>query len=188
MNWRRVMLVASSALLLLGACDEEEMRTQPRAGPFDQSPLFWNGSAARPWPDGAVPRTADAYEPDLDGRPAPRPPSDLESLRIGQARFNTFCSPCHGWDGYGDGLIPRHGFPAPPSLHDDPQRSLSDEDLYRVITQGLGKMPPYRDQVVPRERWAVVAYIRALQLSQHARPTDAPEWSGENTPSVGGAP
>jgi mono/diheme cytochrome c family protein len=171
-------IVIFSAAALLAACDEENMRDQPRVDPFDADPLSPYGAAARSWPPGTVARESTPFEADDLGQMAPRPPVTMEFVRLGQDRFNTFCAPCHGRSGYGEGMIPRHTFPKPPSLHDPEQRTLSDEDVYRIITQGLGKMPPYADQVAPEERWAVVAYVRALQRSQHDGVEDAPEWDG----------
>jgi len=89
-------------------------------------------------------------------------------LQRGQERFEIYCAPCHGRSGNGDGMIVRRGFPAPPSYHTDRLRNAPDSHFYQVISNGYGVMYPYADRVDPRDRWAIVAYIRALQLSQHA--------------------
>jgi hypothetical protein len=89
-------------------------------------------------------------------------------LRRGEERYNIYCSPCHGGSGDGAGMIAQRGFPAPPSFHTDKLRNAPDGHFYRVITNGYGVMYPYADRIVPADRWAIVAYIRALQLSQHA--------------------
>lgn len=94
------------------------------------------------------------------------------TYRIGRERYDIFCAPCHGTAGYGDGMVVRRGFPEPPSYHTDRLRQAPDRHFYDVISHGYGAMYPYADRLRPDERWSVVAYIRALQLSQHA-PTSA---------------
>jgi mono/diheme cytochrome c family protein len=89
-------------------------------------------------------------------------------LQRGRERFGIYCAPCHGALGDGDGMIARRGFPHPPSYHLDRLRSAPDRHFYDVITNGYGVMYPYADRVAPEDRWAIVAYIRALQLSQDA--------------------
>ncbi len=97
----------------------------------------------------------------------PLPPT-AALLQRGRERFDIYCAPCHGRSGYGDGMVVRRGFPAPPSYHTDALRHAPDSHFYQVITHGYGVMYPYAARVSPRDRWAIVAYIRALQLSQHA--------------------
>ncbi|HEX7368702.1 MAG TPA: cytochrome c, partial [Rhodanobacteraceae bacterium] len=89
-------------------------------------------------------------------------------LARGQQRFNIYCAPCHSRVGDGDGMIAERGFPHPPSYHTPALRNAPDSHFYKVITDGYGVMYSYADRVSPRDRWAIVAYIRALQLSQHA--------------------
>ena len=96
------------------------------------------------------------------------PPVTVELLARGRERFDVFCAPCHGVAGDGDGFNARRGFPHPPSYHVDRLRTASDAHLYAVIRDGYGAMYPYARRLVPADRLAVVAYIRALQLSQHA--------------------
>jgi mono/diheme cytochrome c family protein len=95
-------------------------------------------------------------------------PITLALLQRGQQRFDIYCAPCHGLSGNGDGMIARRGFPAPPSYHTDHLRKAPDSHFYQVISDGYGVMYPYADRISPHDRWAIVAYIRALQLSQHA--------------------
>jgi mono/diheme cytochrome c family protein len=95
-------------------------------------------------------------------------PVTLALLHRGQERFNIDCAPCHGRSGNGDGMIVKRGFPAPPSYHSARLRQAPDSHFYEVITHGYGVMYPYADRVAPLDRWAIAAYIRALQLSQHA--------------------
>lgn len=96
-------------------------------------------------------------------------------LERGRERFNINCAPCHAESGYGDGMIVRRGFPEPPSYHTDRLRSAANSHFYDVITFGYGIMYPYADRVRPRDRWAIVAYIRALQLSQYGSVDQMPE-------------
>ena len=95
-------------------------------------------------------------------------PITMALLQRGQQRFDIYCAPCHGLSGDGDGMIARRGFPAPPSYHTDHLRNAPDSHFYQVISHGYGVMYPYADRINPHDRWAIVAYIRALQLSQHA--------------------
>lgn len=89
-------------------------------------------------------------------------------LARGRERFNIYCAPCHSVTGDGDGMIARRGFPSPPSYHTDSLRNAPDSHFYQVISNGYGVMYPYADRVAPQDRWAIIAYIRVLQLSQHA--------------------
>jgi mono/diheme cytochrome c family protein len=93
-------------------------------------------------------------------------------LSRGRQRFNIYCAPCHGRAGDGDGMIAQRGFPHPPSYHTAALRNAPDSHFYKVITHGYGVMYPYADRISPHDRWAIVAYIRALQLSQHAPESD----------------
>lgn len=116
---------------------------------------------------------------DAQGRPLPRGgldrpgyanplPLTAALLQRGRERFEVYCAPCHGLAGDGDGMIARRGFPAPPSYHTERLRRAPDSHFYQVITHGYGVMYPYADRVEPRDRWAIAAYIRALQFSRHA--------------------
>lgn len=134
-------------------------------------------------------RAAPVYPVDENGQvkanfePGSPPPSlvpnplpiTLATLERGRERFDIFCSPCHSRAGDGDGMVVRRGFPNPPSYHTDRLRKAPDAHFYGVITNGYGAMYSYADRVDARDRWAIVAYIRALQLSQNARLADVPE-------------
>jgi len=100
------------------------------------------------------------------------PPITMNSLRRGQDRFDIFCAPCHSVTGDGDGMVVRRGFPLPQSLHTAKLRAASDAHLFDVITYGYGVMYPFEDRIAISDRWAIVAYLRALQLSQNARIDD----------------
>jgi mono/diheme cytochrome c family protein len=186
---RRLACIA--ALCLLTGCEgaRQDMVDQPRYKPLAASPLFGDGASARPLPPGAVPHARGAFAGSTGGRAgvgavlsdqkadaaASNPyPVDMRLLRRGQQRYTIYCTPCHSPAGDGDGLVVRRGFPAPPSYHIERLRAAPDRHFYDVITKGYGIMYPYADRVEPADRWAIVAYIRALQLSQHAPVTGLP--------------
>jgi mono/diheme cytochrome c family protein len=175
-----------------------EMYDQPKYKPLTPTSLFADGNSSRPQVPGTIARSAGALAGSSSGRqdavPLPTAPGlsigvdaagrplapDEEPvyanplpitaalLDRGRQRFNIYCAPCHSMAGDGDGMIARRGFPAPPSYHTDRLRNAADSHFYQVITNGYGVMYPYADRIAPQDRWAVVAYIRALQLSQHA--------------------
>ncbi len=101
--------------------------------------------------------------------PAPVTPALLER---GRERYDIYCAPCHSVTGDGDGMAVRRGFPQPSTLHSEKMRNATDTHLYDVITYGYGVMYPFEDRIALRDRWALVAYLRALQLSRHARLAD----------------
>lgn len=109
--------------------------------------------------------TAGAVPPKPYSNPLP---ITAALLARGRNRFNIYCAPCHSRVGDGDGMIVRRGFPAPPSYHTEKLRNAPDSHFYQVITNGYGAMYSYAGRIAPADRWAIVAYIRALQLSQHA--------------------
>jgi mono/diheme cytochrome c family protein len=187
---RRVWILILAGGLLAG-CEraKQDMYDQPRYKTFAASSLFEDGASARTAPAGTQPRARGAFadssggrrgtaavQADLDAaRAQANPyPVDLALLRRGQDRYDIYCLPCHSPAGDGDGLVVRRGFPAPPSFHIERLRSVPDRYIYDVITHGHGVMVPYADRVEPAERWAIVAFVRALQLSQHAAAADLP--------------
>jgi mono/diheme cytochrome c family protein len=103
-----------------------------------------------------------------------KPQVTAELLNRGRVEYDVFCSPCHDRVGTGNGIVVQRGMPRPPSLHDERQRALTDQHLFDVISNGFGAMYAHGDRVRPRGRWAIVAYVRALQLSQHATLDDVP--------------
>jgi hypothetical protein len=151
------------------------MRDQPRVDPLEASSFFQDGLASRPLVKGTVARGQlriddHFYEGKVDGKLAekfPRPVT-VDFLSRGRERFNIFCAACHDRVGTGDGMVVRRGFPRPPSFHTERLRAQPVGDIYDVITNGYGRMPDYRDQIPVADRWAIVAYVRALQLSQYA--------------------
>ncbi|HEY6363697.1 MAG TPA: cytochrome c [Candidatus Binatia bacterium] len=166
---------------LLAAC-RQKMADQPRYEPLVRSTFFEDGRAARPLVEGTVARgelRGDEllYTGKEGGKPAdlfPFPVT-LAVLTRGQQRYNIFCSPCHDRVGTGQGMIVRRGYRAPASFHMDRLRQAPAGYFFDVISNGFGVMPDYAQQVHPEDRWAIVAYIRALQLSQHATLADVPE-------------
>lgn len=168
---RATLLLALTAALLLEGCGDQSMTQQNRYETYTRAALFPDGTEAQPLPAGVV------AQGDLDrAQQASKPPAvDDKLLARGQQRFEIYCSPCHGVVGNGDGMIVRRGFPAPPSYHSARLRAAPAQHFYDVITQGYGVMYSYASRVEPRDRWAIVAYIRALQESQAAKVTDVPE-------------
>ena len=165
----RASLPALCSLALLTAC-RQQMADQPRNGPLTASTFFKDGMSARPLVKGTVPR--GSVEENSLNIPAGGDTFPVlvtqDLLDRGQERFAIFCSPCHGLAGDGNGMVVRRGFPQPPSYHIDRLRTAPLGHFYDVISHGYGLMPSYASQLTPRDRWAVIAYIRALQLSQHA--------------------
>ena len=134
-----------------------------------QVPLQEHLKPVHPILEKDVPRNSDdgagPWVPDLSSLPVQ---VTAATLQHGQERFRIFCTPCHGLTGDGDGIVVQRGFPAPPSYHSERLRTAPNSHFYNVITQGYGAMYPYNDRVPQQDRWAIVAYIRALQLSRHA--------------------
>ena len=174
-----------------------DMQDQPRYKAYKESDFFSDGRASRNLPEGTVARgmlhenkalytgkidnpnpnapvttTTDAsgntlvasFPNDVDEFPVP---VTKELIERGQNRFNIYCIVCHGPLGNGDGMVVRRGFPKPPTYHDDRLRNAPVGHFFDVMTNGWGKMPSYAAQVDPADRWAIVAYIRALQISQN---------------------
>jgi hypothetical protein len=167
---------------LLTGC-RQDMQDQPKFIPLRPSSFFDDGRSERPLVEGTVARghlDADTafYTGKVDGKPVDTFPFPITHavLNRGQDRFNIYCAPCHDRMGTGLGMIVRRGFdhPPPPSYHIDRLRQAPDGYLFDVITNGLGAMPDYAAQINAADRWAIVAYVRALQYSQHASVNDVP--------------
>lgn len=164
----RAAATAIALTLLLAGCDQN-MEVQPKYSEYSPAPLFRAGTLRNP-PEGAVAR--EDLERDAQIKNKPQLTSEL--LQRGQQRFNIFCSPCHGASGDGDGIIVQRGMPGPTSYHAARLRAADDQYLFDVITDGHGAMYSYAARVPPRDRWAIVSYIRALQLARHASIDDVP--------------
>jgi mono/diheme cytochrome c family protein len=176
-------LIAALALLTVVAAGcRQDMHDAPRYDPLEASELFGNGSSARPIVAGTVPRgqlNDDAYlhtGKGPDGLPAAAFPFAIthEDLDRGQERFNVYCSPCHGRTGVGNGMVVQRGYRQAQSLHIDRLRLAPEGYFFDVITNGFGVMPDYRSQIPVEDRWRIIAYVRALQLSRQGVTTDMP--------------
>jgi mono/diheme cytochrome c family protein len=173
---------ATALMLLLAAVGcRQDMHDQPKATPLRPSSFFGDGLSARPLLEGTVAREQVVGDDHLTtGRvngtfvdKFPFPVSGAVMSR-GQDQFNVFCSPCHGRTGAGNGMIVRRGFQAPPALQADRLRGAPVGYFFDAVTNGFGAMPDYRDQIAIRDRWAIVAYVRALQRSAAATIEDVP--------------
>jgi mono/diheme cytochrome c family protein len=165
----RARLLILMGLSCAGAgCERgmHQMYEQPKDLPLAPSTLFADGNSSRPQVPGTVARTAAGASEAPASAASPSVTAGL--LARGRERFDIFCAPCHGLAGQGDGMVARRGYPPPPSFHTDRLRAVSDAALYQTIRDGYGVMYPYADRIAPADRWAIIAYIRALQFSQHA--------------------
>jgi mono/diheme cytochrome c family protein len=165
----RVVPVLCLSLLVSGC--GLSMTEQRKYKTYAPSAFWADGASARPLPDGVV------AEGDLAAANAESAPPDVSPalLARGRERFDIYCAPCHGLAGDADGIIVAHGFPKPPSLHSEHLLAAPAQHIYDTITRGHGVMYSYADRVELRDRWAIVAYIRALQLSRRAVVADVPE-------------
>jgi mono/diheme cytochrome c family protein len=174
-NLRRYHLigVAICCATLLSAC-HRDMYVQPYKRPLEPSQVFPDQAASRPLVANTVSREDPSSQgPDQTGFQNGLLVADLpvpitsDLLARGQERYGIYCAMCHGGDGYGAGIVVQRGFPAPPSFHTDRLRTAPAGHFFDVMTRGYGVMYPYASRVSPEDRWAITAYIRALQLSQH---------------------
>lgn len=181
---RRVpqFMLAVAAVLTLGAC-RQDMYNQPKLKPLAPTKFFNDATSARPLPAHVVARGELDEDPILfrgreaDGTFAATLPVPVtrQLLERGRERYNVFCSVCHAADGAGRGMIVQRGFPPPPTFHLDRLRDAPPGYLFDVITNGYGVMYPYGYRLPDvQDRWAVVAYLRALQLAHDGRPGDVP--------------
>jgi mono/diheme cytochrome c family protein len=161
----------------------QNMYDQPKGKPYRASPVFPDGTMARTPPAGTEAYSRgnladassgragtqgvarDARAQAADSMPEAITPA---MLRHGKELYGVYCMPCHSPAGDGDGRIVERGFPAPPTYHSDRLRGVPDRHIYDVISNGFGVMAPYGNRIRPADRWAIVAFVRALQLSQHA--------------------
>jgi len=166
---RRVAPVIGLMLLLCGC--GLSMTQQRKYKTYSPSTLWADGTSARPLPDGGVAQGDLALAP-IEAEP---PEASPALLGRGRERFDIYCAPCHGLAGDGDGVIVTHGFPKPPSYHIDRLLAAPASHFYGAISKGYGVMYSYSDRVDPHDRWAIVAYIRALQFSRRAMVAEVPE-------------
>jgi mono/diheme cytochrome c family protein len=157
------------------------MHDQPKYIPLRASSFFADGSSARPLPEGTVARgqlreDTLLYTGKVGDEPATEFPFPVTEavMQRGQEAFNAFCSHCHGMTGDGDGMVVQRGYTRPPAMHSEKVRNAPVGHLFDVITNGFGAMPDHAAQVKVRDRWAIAAYIRALQASAAGTVTDVP--------------
>lgn len=174
------LLTTVCCLLAVGAC-RQDMHNQPKYRPLRPSPLFADKSSARPLIEGTVARgTLQEDEAFFTGKIGTATVKEMpfqiteKDLDRGQERFNIFCTPCHDMTGSGKGMVVQRGYRQPPSFHDPRLRAADPGYMFDVITNGFGAMPDYRTQIDARDRWRIVAYVRALQLSRSATAADVP--------------
>jgi hypothetical protein len=185
---RLKIFFALAAIALTSAC-RLDMHVQPRQNPLSRSDFFADQRSARPPVEGTVARgqlheDAYFYTGKVGGNPGDTMPFPVnrEVLERGRERFNIFCAPCHSGLGDGNGVIPSRGFSRqPPSFHIVRLQKAPLGYFFDVMTEGFGIMPDYASQIPPQDRWDIVAYIRALQLSQSGTSADVP--SGQKVPS-----
>lgn len=175
----RAVLVTIAALGAWGC--RLDMHVQPKYKPDEPSTFFQDGRSDRPEVPGTVAsghlRTDELFYTgrvnglEADQFPYPVTPQMLER---GRERYNIYCSPCHDYTGSGNGMVVQRGFPPPPSYHTDRLRQAPAGHFFEVMSDGYGTMYSYAGRITPEDRWAIVAYIRALQLSQNATLNDVP--------------
>lgn len=178
----RTWIIAILACLPLTAgCNRDDMHTRSQVKPYEPTQVFADQSTARPLAAGVVARghanlDSHLYDGVTDGKPADTFPFPItrEIIERGQQRFNIYCAVCHSQVGDGRGMIVQRGFTQPPSFHIDRLRAAPPGHVFQVMTSGWGAMYSYADRVSVHDRWAIAAYIRALQFSQRARLSDLP--------------
>jgi mono/diheme cytochrome c family protein len=175
-------------ILSLVGC-RQDMHDQPRFKPLAESDFYADLRSSRVPVDGTVARgqfheDAYFYTGKIGANPGNYMPSEVpvneETLARGRERFNIYCAPCHSRLGDGNGMIVQRGYRHPPTYHQDRLRQAPLGYFFDVMTNGFGAMPDYAAQIAPRDRWCIVAYIRALQLSQNATSADV---AGQQVPS-----
>jgi mono/diheme cytochrome c family protein len=176
---KAAILMVAMALPLAG-CERgmHDMYDQKRAKPLAASSLFGDGRADRSVPDGIVPAARGIDAMTSSGREGDVPTTDVRPalsgalLARGRERYDIACAPCHSVIGDGDGFVVRRGFPRPESFHTDRLRDASDQALFDAVSDGYGVMAAFGNRLPASDRWAIVSYVRALQLAQHARIDD----------------
>jgi len=185
-----LVLGLGACLMLVGGCDRlrQDMGSQPKNKPLSASEFFQDGRSERPLVENTVARGSiledDLYEP-KESNAFPLA-VDLTLLERGEQRYQIFCSPCHGLQGDGNGMVAMRGMKHPPSYHQARLRQVPNGYLFDVITNGFGIMMGYSVQIPPRDRWAIVAYLRALQFSRNASASELPAELREKLNAGGG--
>ena len=185
-----VSMAVAASLALAGCRVPQKMADQPQYDPLEKSAFFPDGASSRPLVEGTVPSPRaegtlaqvgpgpnELFDAGREGGqfsddfPLPLTP---ELMARGRDRFDIYCSMCHGRVGEGNGMIVARGYKRPPSFHSDALRSRKNVYIFDVISNGFGVMPAYRTMIPAADRWAIVAYVRALQVSQNATTADVP--------------
>jgi len=178
----RVSVATLLVLVTVGGACRQDMHDQPHYSPLESSTFYADGSSSRPPIPGTVARGHLRADTELyTGRLPSEDPTevfpfavDMAVMARGQDMFNAYCSACHGATGAGNGMVVERGFSRPPSLTEDRLRTMPVGHFFDVITNGIGAMPDHASQIAVEDRWAIVAYIRALQLSVSASVDDVP--------------
>src|SRR3989454_8911562 len=183
-------LCSAAVLFLSGGCRylKQDMAKQPKNHPLSPSDFFDDGRSERPLVKNTVARGSiadDEHFVPKDSNNFPLP-VNRELLERGEERYKIFCTPCHGLQGDGNGMVAVRGMKHPPTYHQDRLRQVPNGYIYDVITNGFGQMLGYSAQVPPRDRWAIIAYLRALQLSRNAKAADLPAELREKLKQSGG--
>src|SRR5271156_4196044 len=175
----RLLILLAPMLIGLAGCGNtlrQDMANQPRQNPLSPADFFPDGRSERPVVENTVVRGAvadDALFVPKDSNAFPLQ-VNIELLERGRERYAIFCSPCHGLQGDGNGMVALRGMKHPPSYHIVRLRDAPNGYFYDVISNGFGQMYSYGAQIPPRDRWAIVAYVRALQLSRDAHVAELP--------------
>ncbi len=171
-RWFGFALILAGLFTLAGCAESGSLDTQPYNRPLSANPFFADGRSARNFVPGTVPQSVlPVNDPSLtglgtDGNPLTSLPVPVTNdlVKRGQDRFNIYCVVCHGTDGHGDGRVITFGFSQPPDLLGDAVKALPDGEIFNIITNGKGKMFSYGYRVKAPDRWAIIAYLRAMQL------------------------
>jgi hypothetical protein len=186
-----ISIFVISLFSFLTAC-RQDMHDQPKYEPLESSAFFDDHRSARIPPEGTVPRgflreDTALYTGKINNEPVQTFPMEIteQVVQRGQERYNIFCAPCHDKTGHGIGMVVQRGFKKPPSFHLDRMRQAPVGHYYDVITNGFGVMLNYAEQVPVEDRWAIIAYIRALQMSQHATVSELPAEDQKKLQEIG---
>lgn len=192
-----VLVSAAACLFFCAGCRylRQDMADQPKNKPLSPSEFFDDGRSERPLVENTVARGSLADDELFVPKDSNNFPLSVnqELLNRGEDRYKIFCTPCHGLQGDGNGMVAMRGMKHPPSFHQDRLRQAPNGYFYDNITNGFGAMYGYSAQIPPRDRWAIIAYVRALQLSRNAKVSDLPgelsqklNQGGSTTASPGG--
>jgi len=193
-NKPSLLLMAALCAFGFAGCENmstlrQDMANQPRQNPLSPAPFFADGRSERQVMENTVARGSiqdDGLFVPKDSNAFPLP-VNMELLQRGQQRYNIFCSPCHGIQGDGMGMVAVRGMKHPPSYHQDRLRNEPAGYIYDVVTNGFGAMYGYSSQIPPRDRWAIIAYVRALQLSRNVPASELPAELREKLTAGGSA-